>query len=164
MSTKIVTLEPVTVVMTGIEFLQYGKHYLRAADHLSSNPSDSWFDPLPYQLACQSLELHLKGFIWLTDRLSRDKIKYKYGHDIAKLWRHSKERGISKYCKPTSARDRAIEFLSPYYKERKFAYLDIVMSGRGIRQIKARPEEKRVVSRLCKQLQRSLKKPIVKAS
>src|SRR5882672_2738525 len=101
----VVEIKPATVVMTGIEFMQYGNHYLDAAECLSARDPDAWFDPLPYQLLCQSLELHLKSFIWLNDRLSRKTIKNKYGHDIVKLWRHAKERGISRYCRPTEARD-----------------------------------------------------------
>ena len=115
-----------TVVMTGIEFMTYANHYLKAAEFLANHSdSDQWFDPLPYQLLCQSLELHLKSFIWLADKLSRKKIKSKYGHDIVKLWRHSKSRGISKFCTPTNLRNTTIELVGPYYKARKFTYLDL---------------------------------------
>ena len=41
-------------VMTGIEFMQYGNHYLDAAEYLYAKEPDTWFDPLPYQLLCQS--------------------------------------------------------------------------------------------------------------
>ena len=128
----VVEIKPATVVMTGIEFMQYGNHYLDAAEYLSARDSDAWFDPLPYQLLCQSLELHLKSFIWLIDRLSRKTIRNKYGHDIIKLWRHAKERGISRYCRPTEARDQTLALLGPYYRDRKFAYLDLSMSWEGI--------------------------------
>ena len=158
-------IEPVTIVMIGVEFMTYGNHYLDAAESLTNHSaSEQWFDPLPYQLVCQSLELHLKSFIWLTDKLSRDKIKKDYGHDIVKLWMHSKARGISKFCAPTGLRDRIINLVGPYYKARKFAYLDLSMSWEGIPNLRATPESLPTLMRLCKQLRKSLKKPILDAS
>jgi hypothetical protein len=71
--------------MTGVEFMQYGNHYLAAAEYLERRKSEAWFDPLPYQLLCQSLELHLKSFSWLKDRLGRHLFRHRYGHDIEKL-------------------------------------------------------------------------------
>jgi chromosomal replication initiation ATPase DnaA len=153
-----------TVVMTGIEFMQYGQRYLAAAEHLTRRRQEVWFDPLPYQLACQSLELHLKAFVWLSDRLSRNTIKNKYGHDLEKLWRHAKERNLAHYCVPTRSRDEAIALLSPYYKNRKFAYLDLSMSWEGIPKIRAHPKALVVVTRLCHRLEKALHKPVLNAS
>lgn len=160
----VIQVEPVTVVMTGIEFMQYGNYYLEAAENLSSNNTSTWFNPLPYQLLCQSLELHLKAFIWLVDRQSRKTIRNKYGHDIEKLWCYSKKRGINRYCKPTNVRDKTIALVGPYYKDRKFVYLDISMAWKGIPHLRQHTEAKRIVMRLCKQLQKSLNKPILNAS
>jgi hypothetical protein len=164
MSSIVIQVQPAVVVMTGIEFMQYGHRYLDAAEHLNSRKSDAWFDPLPYQLLCQSLELYLKSFIWLCDRSSRKTVKNKYGHDIEKLWRHAKERKISRFCRPTRSRDTAIGFLGPYYKDRRFAYLDLSMSWEGIPKIRKRPEALAVLTRLCRQLKKSLHKPILEAS
>ena len=150
--------------MTGIEFMQYGNHYLAAAEYLLGRKSDDWFDPLPYQLLCQSLELHLKSFVWLKDSLSRRTVRNKYGHDIEKLWRHAKLRGVARYCSPTPARDSAIALLGPYYRDRKFAYLDLSMSFEGIPKIRARPEARQTILRLCRQFKKSLHKPILNAS
>lgn len=160
----VVEIKPATVVMTGIEFMQYGNHYLDAAEYLSARDPDAWFDPLPYQLLCQSLELHLKSFIWLIDRLSRRTIRNKYGHDIEKLWRHAKEGGISRYCRPTEARDNTLALLGRYYRDRKFAYLDLSMAWEGIPKIRAHPKAKIVMTRLCRQLKKSLRGPILHAS
>jgi hypothetical protein len=164
MTSHVIQVGAATVVMPGIEFMQYGNHYLDAAEYLARSDINTWFDPLPYQLLCQSLELHLKSFIWLKDRLSRKTVKNKYGHDIEKLWRHAKERGISRYCSPTPARDAAISLLGPYYKDRKFAYLDLSMSFEGIPKVRSQPEAKSTVTRLCRQLKKSLHKPILNAS
>ena len=150
--------------MTGIEFMQYGNHYLEAAEYLHGREPNAWFDPLPYQLLCQSLELHLKSFIWLADRSSRSNIKNKYGHNIEKLWRHAKGRKLSHHCQPTLARDEMISLLGPYYKDRKFAYLDLSMSWEGIPRIRAHPEARPVMTRLCRQLRKSLREPILNAS
>jgi hypothetical protein len=160
----VIQVQPATVVMTGIEFMQYGDHYLNAAEYLAAREPNAWFDPLPYQLLCQSLELHLKSFIWLADRLSRKTIKNKYGHDIEKLWRHAKERKLSRYCQATRARDETVRLLGPYYKDRRFAYLDLSMSWEGIPRIRAHPEARRVMTRLCRQLRKSLQRPVLNAS
>ena len=153
-----------TVVMAGIEFLQYGSRYLDAAEYLADRKPDSWFDPLPYQLICQSLELHLKAFIWLSDGLSRTTMKNKYGHNIEKLWRHAKERKLARYCLPSKARDDAITLLGPYYKDRRFAYLDLSMSWEGIPRIRAHPKALAVMTRLCRRLKKALHKPVLNAS
>lgn len=160
----VMQIQPATVVMTGIEFMQYGDHYLAAARRLAPPSRGVWFDPLPYQLLCQSLELHLKAFIWLVDRSTRNTIKNKYGHDIEKLWRHSKARGLSQHCRPTPLRDATVALLGPYYKRRQFAYLDLSMSFVGIPALRQHPKACAVVARLCRQLSASLHRPILNAS
>lgn len=151
--------------MTGVEFMTYANHYLTAAESLAKRTdSGQWFDPLPYQLLCQSLELHLKSFVWFSDKLSRKKIRNKYGHDIVKLWRHCKSRGINQYCTPTKMRDMEIAFVGPYYKARRFAYLDLSMSWEGIPKLRTNPRSIPTLIRLCKQLRKSLRKPILNAS
>ena len=161
----VVKIGTANVVMTGIEFMTNANHYLDAAESLiNHSASGRWFDPLPYQLLCQSLELHLKSFIWLTDKHSRDKIRKKYGHDIVKLWRHANARGIARFCTPTELRRKAIELVGPYYKRRKFAYLDLSMSWEGIPNLRANPKAIATLLRLSKQLRKSLEKPILHAS
>ncbi|MDP3590065.1 MAG: hypothetical protein Q8R54_05935 [Methylobacter sp.] len=165
MSAIVVQIKPATVVMTGIEFMSYGNRYLDAVESLSNySESEQWFDPLPYQLLCQSLELFLKSFIWLSDKHSRKTIKNKYGHNIVKLWNHSKSRGIKKYCVPTNLRNDTIELVGPYYKDRKFAYLDLNMSWEGIPKLSANPKSINILMRLCRQLSKSLDKPVLNAS
>lgn len=160
----VIHVQPATVVVTGIEFMQYGDHYLKAAEYLAGRAPGPWFDPLPYQLLCQSLELHLKSFIWLSDRLSRKTIKSEYRHDIQKLWSDAKARGLSQYCQPTSLRDATVQMLGPYYKGRQFTYLDLTMSFSGIPKIRAHPGALTVMTRLCRRLSTSLHKPILTAS
>ena len=165
MTNVVATIGTATVVMTGIEYMTYANNYLDAAESLINNDSsEQWFDPLPYQLLCQSLELHLKSFIWLTDKHSRDKIKNKYGHDIVKLWRHANTRGIDKYCTSTDLRTKTIELVGPYYKTRKFAYLDLSMSWEGIPKLRSHPKTIGALARLCNRLRKSLNKPILRAS
>ena len=153
-----------TVVMTGIDFMTYANRYFDAAEALHGQPREEWFDPIPYHLLCQSLELHLKSFIWLADRLTRDEIKKTYGHDIVKLWRHANERGIARYCTATPLRNKTIELVGPFYKQRKFVYLDLSMSWREIPLLRANKRVLPTLRRLCKQLHKSLKKPILQAS
>jgi hypothetical protein len=160
----VMKVQPATVDMTGIEFTQYGNYYLAAAEYLARRKPETWFDPLPYQLLCQSLELHLKSFIWLKDRLSRRTLRNKYGHDLERLWLHAKEQGVVRYCTLTPARESAIALLDPFYKDRKFAYLDLSMTFEGIPKVRADPGALRTVLRLCRQLKKSLHKPILNAS
>jgi hypothetical protein len=161
----VVKVGTATVDMTGIEFMTYANHYLKAAEALARHSDPGrWFDPLPYQLLCQALELHLKSYIWFTDKLSRNNIRNKYGHDIVKLWRHSKTRGIGKFCTPTNMRDTTIALVGPYYKARKFTYLDLSMSWEGIPRLRTNPKSVPTLMRLCRQLRKSLRKPIQNAS
>ena len=69
----------VTVVMTGIEFLSYARRFLDAAEALHQDSYKVPYDAVQGHLLCQSLELHLKAFIWLIDRHTRDKFRSKYG-------------------------------------------------------------------------------------
>lgn len=161
----VVQVGTATLAVTGIQFMLYANRYLEAGESIINNSaSDQWFDPLPYQLFCQSLELHLKSFIWLSDKHNQKKIKGKYGHDIVKLWRQSKSRGINKFCVPTDLRNKTIKLVGPYYKARKFTYLDLSMSWEGIPKLRANPKSIPTLLRLCRKLGKSLNKPILNAS
>lgn len=159
-----IKLGTATVKMTGIEFLIFGERYLLAEEALGESDEEVWFDPIPYQLLCQSLELHLKAFIWLCDDLPRNKFRGKYGHDLSKMWMHAKSRGVGKYCTVTKRRNESIEFLSPFYKERKFSYLDLSMSWEGIPALRKNRIALPTIRRLCTRLQQSLKTPVLSAS
>lgn len=151
--------------MTGIAFMVYANRYREAAVTLASTTrAKTGFDPTVYFLFCLSLELHLKSFIWLHDRIEKEKIKNKYRHNIEKLWSHSKTRGIEKYAQPTTLRDHVITLVGPYYRKRQFNYLDLEMVFSGYRNLKAEPKVLHTLSRLTNQLGKSLRKPILRAS
>jgi len=166
MANIVIQVEPGTVVMTGLEFMTYANRYLEASELLikSKKKTDPWFDPIPYQLVCQSLELHLKSFIWLRKKYTREKIKTKYGHDIEKLWHQAISEGLTKYCKPTDLRNKSIALVGPYYKSRKFTYLDLSMTFTGIKKLRSNPWVTGTLLRLCKRLQKSLHKSIISAA
>ena len=115
-------------------------------------------------MLCQSLELHLKSFIWLVDRIGRDRFRRKYGHDIEKLWRHAKAKGIRKYVGATKLRDSVIALLGPYYKRRQFTYLDLDMAFWGVKNQKRETRAVATLSRLTGQLAQTLRDPILAAS
>ena len=74
-----------TINMTGMQFMQYADNYYRAAQRVGVLDSEV-FDPVPYQLYCQALELRLKAFSWFKNMsLTRNTIKRIYGHDISRL-------------------------------------------------------------------------------
>ena len=157
--------ESLTIIITGVYFRKYAVRYQEAAvQALSSCVTKEPFDPIPYQLFCQSLELHLKSYIWIKEKYGRDKFRKKYGHDIVKLWRHSKDRGIQKYIKLTPLRERVINLVGPYYKARKFCYLDIDMVYDGYKDIKSEPKSLQTLKRLTLQLCNSLRRPLYDAS
>lgn len=162
-----VTLEipPATIIITGMNFMQYAVRYRDAAVQAAQQPKkQQGFDPVPYQLYCQSLELHLKSYIWLVDGIGRKTIRNKYGHDLLKLWQHSLDRGLGRYAAPTENRNNMISLVSPYYKNRKFCYLDIDMIFEGYRDLKKQPNLVVTISKLTLQLQRSLRAPLIAAS
>jgi hypothetical protein len=161
----VIETKTANITMNGTAFMVYGKRYREAAEvWRRTAKSDRRFDPVSYQLLCQSLELHLKSFIWLKDGVGNDVMKKRYGHDIAKLWKDAKAKGISKFAKVTPRRDSAIELLSPYYRKRQFNYLDIDMIFRGFREIDREPHALQTMMQLTKQLGASLREPILRAS
>ncbi len=164
MTATVIKVGTATVIMTGIEFMTYANRYYDAEKALRGQTRDEWFDPIPYHLLCQSLELHLKSFIWLCDGLPRDRFRREYGHNIIKLWRHAKLRGINKYCAVTQLRDDTINLIGPYYKDRKFGYLDLSMSWSGIPILRVNTKALPTIRRLCNQLQKSLNRPVLRAS
>ena len=153
------------IIITGVNFRNYAVRYREAAvQSLSSGMTKEAFDPVPYQLFCQSLELHLKSYIWIKEKYGRDKFRNKYGHDIVKLWRHSKDRGIQKYIRITPLRERVIELVGPYYRARKFCYLDIGFIFDGYKELKSEPKSLQTLNRLTLQLGNSLRRPLYDAS
>ena len=122
------------------------------------------FDPVMYYLYCQSLELYLKSFIWFIDRSSSETIRDKYRHNIEKLWRDAKKRDIGKYIRITQLRDNVIALVGPYYKTRKFNYLDLDMVHRGYKDLRSEPRVIPTLRRLTGQMENTLLVPILKAS
>jgi hypothetical protein len=165
MSNYVINADPGKFDITGISFITYGSRYRDAYNlYLSKMKTMPSFDPLPYYLLCHSLELYLKSFIWLKDRIGIHKIKNKYSHDIIKLWRHAKLRRIHPYARPTILRDQIIEHVGPYYKNRQFSYLDVGLVFEGYRNIKSEPRILPTLHRLTIQLDKSLRPKIKEAS
>lgn len=153
------------VNMTGVGFMTYATNYYEAANRVGLNGSDRHFDPVPYQLYCQSLELRLKSFLWLSDpALTRQQIKNRYGHDLAKLWRDTKAQGIAKFARITDLRESVISLVAPYYKNRQFCYVDLDMLFNGYQELKREPRSIPTLKRLIETMGRSLRKPILEAS
>lgn len=150
---------------TGQGFLSYARRYRNAAIKLlSTPPPDRGFDPVPYFLLCMSLESQLKSFIWLRTGLGREKFAGKYGHDIEKLWNRSKDLGIHRYAKVTPVRDTVISIVGPHYKDRKFHYLTVSMIVNGYTELDTNPNILPTLKKLTGQLEKSLQKPVTRAS
>jgi len=160
-------IEPPTahLCLTGTSFMSYANQYRKAAIvWLPIAKRMQRFDPVSYYLFCLSLELHLKSFIWLTDRSTPERIRKKYWHNLEKLWSDSKDRGIDKYAKATDLRDRVISLVGPYYRKRQFNYLDLDMVFSGYTNVREEPRIIPTLKRLTGQLDKSLHTPILHAS
>ena len=107
----------------------------------------SHFDPVPYFLLCQSLELHLKAYVGVTDSLSLKTLKDDYGHKLPKLWKHAQDRGLGQYVWPTKDRNDVIALIGPIYSDRRLNYLDLGMMFRDNNVIRA---DKRVIPTLLR--------------
>lgn len=157
--------EPATTVITGIALNVYADRYRDAAIAcLRGSHASRGFDPVPYQLFCQSLELHLKSFLWLKLNLGDNTLKIKYGHNLERLWRDAKAHGVSRYATPTKQRDECIRIIGPYYLNRKLAYLDVDMVATGYSTIRAQPRILETLNRFTRRLGDSLRAPIMAAS
>lgn len=159
----VIVVQPATVNMTGVGFFTYGKRYARAAREVEGTV-ESGFDPVVYQLYCQAVELFLKAFIWLSDGKTQQQIKAEYRHDIEKLWRHSKDRGLGKYLSLTPLRDQIISLVGPYYRDRRFAYFDLGMIAGGYSGIQSERRALQTLKRLSARLEAALRKPVLSKS
>lgn len=159
----VVSVKPATFDSTGVGFLVYGDRYVQAARVLGDVPLQG-FDPVSFHLNCQAVELYLKAFIWLRDRKTRAQIRSKYGHQLEKLWSHSKARGISKFASVTPLRDEIIGLVGPYYTKRRFAYFDLEMVVGGYADLRSQPRAIPTLQRLSRQLGKSLRHPVLSSA
>ena len=165
MTDVVIQMELFHFKLTGVKYMMYANRYREAAVALHLRPpANDGFDPIVYQLFCQSLELHLKSFIWLMDQNSVEKIEKKYRHNLQKLWSRAKMRGIHQYAVTTPLRDEVITFINPYYNNRQFSYLDLDMVNKGYHTLKIEPKIVHALNRLTKQLSKSLRNSILCAS
>jgi len=155
---------PWHIIATGLHFMQFANRYNDAAMMLEASESDQAFDPVLYHLYCQSLELHLKSFIWLKCGTDSNTFKNHYRHDLALLWKDSKTHGISRFASVTKLRNDIIALVSPFYCKRRFSYLDVDMAFRGAVRLRSEKRITPTLRRLNIQLGRSLRSPILRAS
>ena len=67
------TPAPSSYIALGMIFLTQGRIYRDAARRLNRMSRKlPRFDPVPYSLLCQSLELYLKGFIGVAEGIRQD--------------------------------------------------------------------------------------------
>ena len=148
--------------MTGTSFIVYANRYREAAVVLMNTKKEKvGFDPVVYFLFCLSVELYLKSFIWLCDRIGNKEIKHKYNHNIERLWDDSQKRGIHKYARPTTLRNRVITLVGLYYRKRQLNYLDLDMIFKGYQNLKSEPIVLSTLNRLTNQLSKSLRDPVL---
>jgi hypothetical protein len=153
------------VNVTGIDFLVYATRYQQAAEAVtSSEGSKVGIDIVPYQLLAQSLELLLKSYIWFIDDVGTNKLRSKYGHNIVKLWKHSKEKGLLNHIQTIDDRESVISLIGKYYKDKQLCYLDSEMAFEGYNSLSQAPESLNILFELNKELIVSLKPLLFEAS
>jgi HEPN domain-containing protein len=158
----VIETEPGHYTITGVTFLTYARKYLSAAESLAS--SGPGFDPVVFHLLCQAVELYLKAFIWLKEGSSAGTIKAQYGHDLQKLWRHSKSRGLQRYATVTPRRELALQLVAPYYGKRQFAYCDLDMILSGYSRLSRERHTLPTLKGLARRLEKTLRRPVLAAS
>ena len=157
--------KPAKVNITGASLLAYAEQYHQASVvWLPHAKRMSRFDAVSFHLVCQALELYLKSFIWLKQGIGLGTLKSRYGHDLAKLWKASKREGISGFAKPTPLRDDVVALVAPYYKQRRFNYLDFTMIVSGYSDLRAEPRAVPTLMRLNRQLDKTIRGPLFRAS
>lgn len=164
MENVVLQIEPITTIVTGVNFRNYAIRYHRAAQIYLETEEELPFDPIPYQLVCQSIELHLKSFIWMKERYGRKRFKDEYGHNLIKLWKDCKEGNIDEYIKYSRIENSAIEQIGNEYKKRQFCYLDLDMTYDVFPVLTTKPEILKTLVHLSEQLGEKLKRPLYKAS
>jgi hypothetical protein len=153
------------VNVTGIDFLVYATRYQQAAEAvISSEDSKVGIDIVPYQLVAQSLELLLKSYIWFVDDIGTNKLRSKYGHNIVKLWRHFKEKGLLNHIQSVEDRENVILLIGKYYKDKQLCYLDSEMAFEGYNSLSQAPESLNTLFELNKELIVALKPLLFDAS
>lgn len=165
MENVVLQIESSTIVVTGVNFRNYAIRYHRAAQiYLETEEEKLSFDPIPYQLICQSIELHLKSFIWMKEKYGRNRFKDEYGHNLIKLWNDCKERDINEYIEYSRIENSAIEQIGNEYKRRQFCYLDLDMTYDVFPVLTSKPKILETLIHLSKQLGEKLKGPLYEAS
>lgn len=165
MANVVIQADSITVVITGVNFRKYAIRYHRAVQvYLDTEEEKLPFDPIPYQLVCQSIELHLKSFIWMKEKYGRNRFRDEYGHNIIKLWQDCKERNIDEYIEYGRQENSAIEQIGNEYKKRQFCYLDLDMTYDVFPILKSKPEILEALVHLSQQLGEKLKRPLYDAS
>ncbi len=85
----VVSVRPAMFDSIGVGLPVYVGQCDQAARVLRDVPVEG-FDPVSFHLNCQAVELYLKALIWLRDRKTHTQIRSNYGHQLEKLWHHSK--------------------------------------------------------------------------
>jgi hypothetical protein len=165
MTDRNVVVQTGSVKITGVLFLSHASRFNDAAHVLFSKaPKTQGIDPVPYFLACQALELHLKSFLWLKEGWSVDKIITDYRHNLGKLWTHSKQRDLHSYVAITTTREQAVNAVATLYQKRKLNYLSLGIVGTEYDAIKNNRKHLRSLIMMNNRLETQLRPAILAAA
>lgn len=127
-----------------IGFLRFSKEFKAAAKTLGQKgPQEHLYGSVPHYLLCHALELLLKAYLKTVGQNDHD-LKT-YGHNLEKLLREAKNKGLDKHVSLIKSEVRVISKINPYYKEKQLEYLVPI----GIRSFPSLCELESVFDRLC---------------
>jgi hypothetical protein len=102
-------------------FHRYATEFLRAAQRFE--PQDEGFSPVPYYLACRSIELALKSYL-LARGLSLKQVKCELNHSLVKALQRASDLGLASLVEVSEAESRLLGEADALYSKKHFEYFE----------------------------------------
>lgn len=101
-------------------FRRFAEDFLSAARAFL--PPDTRFSPVPYFLACRSIELSLKCFL-IAAGVERAELK-RLGHDLEAALIRAEELGIETHLDVTPEERESLKNANAFYRHKEFEYFE----------------------------------------
>ena len=134
--------------LSPLGFFRYAKEFYSASE--SYKPGDG-FSPVRYYLYCHSLELLFKVYL-LTHGVTKDQLRYRFGHNLSKVLRKSKKLGIENILKINDEEEQNVKLANDYYNKKGFEYFHVVPAATGYKDLPDLVILKRLTEKLLDKL------------
>ena len=101
------------------DFFKLGEHYLNAAKALRPKFGRTFWPT--FFVACQALELYLKGFL-RANGMTEEELKKRIGHNLNKAFEMAKSKGADDLAGFTKEDEGLISKVGDIYRRRDFQY------------------------------------------